>query len=41
MVLWWLGHSKHVRDSDRFILIRAFEPYVQQYGVLRLIRNAQ
>jgi hypothetical protein len=20
MSLWWVGHSKHARDSDRFIL---------------------
>jgi hypothetical protein len=36
----WLGHSKHSRDTDRFILIPASEPYVKQYGVLCLT-NAQ
>jgi hypothetical protein len=37
--LRWLEHSKHL-GHGWFILVRAFEPYVQQYDVLR-VRNAQ
>lgn len=40
MGFWWLGHSKHARDTDRFILVWASGPYVQQYGIL-LVRNVQ
>jgi hypothetical protein len=40
MGLQWLRHSKHGRDTDRFILVWASEPYVQQYSDLH-VRNAQ
>jgi hypothetical protein len=33
-------HSKHGRDTYRFILVRASEPYFQQYSDLRVM-NAQ
>ena len=40
MGLLWLEHSKHARDTDRFILVQTSEPYVPQYDVLH-VTNAQ